>query len=66
MKRVALILALCAGLQACTTISASKTIMVTPEAGETKIPVVANAVSRCGNFVVFFRCTLTVELDRAK
>lgn len=66
MKKLAAILAACVCMQGCTTISAAKTIIVTPEAGETKIPVTANAVSRCGNFVVFWRCTITVEIERAK
>ena len=60
------LIAACALLQACTTITASKSLVVAPEPGETKIVVTSNATTHCQDYIIFFRCTLKVELERAK
>jgi hypothetical protein len=48
------------------TLNDSKSILVTPEPGETKIPVTAYAQSRCISFIVFFHCSLQVRAERAR
>jgi hypothetical protein len=60
------VLAVSALLSGCMTITASKSMVVEPQPGETKIPVTANAVTHCRHYVVIYRCTLNVDIERAK
>lgn len=56
----------CLLLQGCMTITASKTLVVTPEPSETRIAVTASAVTNCKNFILFTHCTLNIAMDRAR
>lgn len=53
-------------LSGCMTITASKSLVVTPKPTDTTIVVTGNAVSRCQHYVLFFRCTLNIEMQQAK
>ena len=53
-------------LSGCMTISVSKSLVVTPQPGETKIVVTGNAVTHCQDYFLFFRCTLNIEMEQAK
>lgn len=53
-------------LHGCMTITASKSLVVSPEPGETKIVVTGNATTHCQDYFFFSRCTLTIEMQRAR
>lgn len=53
-------------LSGCISLTASKSLIVTPEPGETKIAVTANAVTRCKDYFIFYRCTLNLDLKQDK
>lgn len=53
-------------LSGCMTITANKSLIVTPQPGEAKIVVTGNAVTNCKDYVFFFRCTLNLEMHQVK
>jgi hypothetical protein len=53
-------------LSGCMTLSASKAYIVTPQPGETKIVVKADAVVTCQDYFFFQRCTLNLEMQQVR
>jgi hypothetical protein len=58
--------ALLLGASACLTITNTKTIVIKPDPGETKIVVTAKAKTHCQDYLLFEYCSLDVDLHEVK
>ena len=67
MKRIVIMgLALFPLLVGCVTVRDSKSLVITPEPGASKIAVTANATARCQDFFFVMSCTLALDVKEAK
>lgn len=53
-------------LQGCSTIKDSKTILVTPEKGQSKVVIESVTTARCKNIIGIITCDISIDLHQAR